>query len=289
MSARRVIGVAASFVAMGIASVGLTACQPPIPDRYVALGDSYTAGPLIPNQSTDPLGCLRSDHNYPSIVKTRIKVTKFRDNSCSGATTTDLYNVQNVTPGPNQPQLDLVDSETKVVTMGMGGNDIGFTDIVKTCALQNPFGSGCKSSFVHGTDDTLIDRINATAPKIDFALASIRGKSKLAKIFVIGYPTILPATGTGCYPKVPILPGDVVYLRGIEQALNAMLKARAIAAHDYFVDTATSSIGHDACASANWVEGIIPTHVAAPVHPNASGMMNTGLVVAAAINAVVKT
>ena len=38
--------------------------------RYVALGDSYSAGPLIP--TTDLAGgCARSDHNYPTWSRTR--------------------------------------------------------------------------------------------------------------------------------------------------------------------------------------------------------------------------
>ena len=37
--------------------------------EYVALGDSYTSGPLIPRQVD--AGCARSDHNYPSIVAAR--------------------------------------------------------------------------------------------------------------------------------------------------------------------------------------------------------------------------
>ena len=88
---------------------------------------------------------------------------------------------------------------------------------------------------------------------------------------------------------MPILPNDITYLRGVAKHLNAMLKSRALANGVYYVDTATSSIGHDMCSSSRWVEAIIPERDAAPVHPNASGMKNTGNVVAAAINAVVKS
>ena len=35
---------------------------------YVALGDSYTSAPLVPNQYGQPIDCARSDHNYPSLV-----------------------------------------------------------------------------------------------------------------------------------------------------------------------------------------------------------------------------
>ena len=44
---------------------------------YVALGDSYTSGPLIPNQHGEPIDCGRSDHNYPSLVTEAFKPATF--------------------------------------------------------------------------------------------------------------------------------------------------------------------------------------------------------------------
>ena len=60
------------------------------PQSYVALGDSYTAGPVIPVQQPDPYGCLRSDHNYPHLVAAALGVGDFKDPSCSGADTGDM-------------------------------------------------------------------------------------------------------------------------------------------------------------------------------------------------------
>lgn len=248
------------------------------------------AGPLIPNQSLSPLGCLRSDKNYAHLTRPDIAVSRFTDVSCSGATTDDLYASQDVTPGPaNPPQLDALDARTKVVTLGIGGNDIGFTSIVTSCAFQNPFGPGCTPTYVHDGRDELRERIAATAPKVRQALIDIATRASKAEVFLVGYPTVLPATGNGCYPVVPILGKDIPYLRGIAQALNTMLAQQAAAAGVHYVDTATSSIGHDVCASTSqrWVEGIVPTAPAAPVHPNAKGMRNTATVVTAAIDAVV--
>ena len=282
------LGAVVGLLGVVLAGTGLTACKPAPPDTYVAIGDSYTAGPLIPNQSTSPLGCLRSDKNYPQLAKAKIKAAKFVDVSCSGATTADFTAAQDVTPGPaNPPQLSSVNAATKVLTVGIGGNDIGFTDIVKTCATQNPFGKGCTPIYVHDGRDELQEKIDATAPKIDKVLATAKKQAPGAAIFVVGYPTIIPETGTGCYPVVPLLPSDIPYLRKTAKALNTMLKARATAAGAHYIDTAASSIGHDFCSSSKWVEGIIPTSSAAPVHPNASGMRNTADVVAAAVNAVV--
>ncbi|MCU1371096.1 MAG: hypothetical protein JWO77_2290 [Ilumatobacteraceae bacterium] len=280
--------LAAALAMVGVvASAGLTACEPVVPDTYVALGDSYTAGPLILDQSLAPLGCLRSNRNYPRIAAPKIKASRFVDVSCSGATTTDFANQQGVTPGPNLPQFNALNASTKIVTIGIGGNDIGFSSIVKNCATLDPFSKGCKPDYVVSGRDLLAEKITATAPKIDQVLVEAKKRAPSAEIFVVGYPTIIPETGNGCWPTVPIVGSDITYLRSVAKNLNAMLRARAVANGATYIDTASSSIGHDMCSSSKWVEAIVPTTDAAPVHPNAKGMANTGNVVAGVINSVV--
>src|ERR1051326_6738601 len=79
--------------------------------RYVALGDSYTAGPLIPSQVD--LNCLRSDHNYPTLASTSIHSSSFVDVSCSGATTGDILNPGSGELGISVPaQISAVTSST---------------------------------------------------------------------------------------------------------------------------------------------------------------------------------
>jgi lysophospholipase L1-like esterase len=92
-------------------------------------------------------------------------------------------------------------------------------------------------------------------------------------VLVVGYPDILPVGGNGCWPEVTVARGDLPYLRGVETDLNAMLAAQAARAGATFVNTYTPSIGHDACqrAGTKWVEGLIPTSAALPMHPNALG------------------
>src|SRR4051794_4596305 len=89
--------------------------------QWVGLGDSYAAGPLIPNQSLNPLGCLRSDHNYPHLAAAAVGKSQ-RDVSCSGATTEDMTAAQDVTPGPaNPPQLNALSTGTQTVSLSIGG------------------------------------------------------------------------------------------------------------------------------------------------------------------------
>lgn len=278
-SGRRAIVVVVGCVAVALTGTAQASAEE-VSGEYVALGDSYTAGPLIPVQTGQPAGCLRSDHNYPSLVRQSLRSSAFRDVSCSGATTDDMTKAQQVTGGANPPQLNALTRNTALVTLGIGGNDIGFAQIIETCATRSstkPLGAACKDYYNRTGHDELEARINATAPKVAAVLDAIHQRSPDATVLVVGYPTILPDSGPGCYPVVPFSPGDVSYLRQVEKHLNAMLAAQAGSAGAEFVDTYRSSIGHDICQlpGTKWVEGLVPTSPAAPVHPNALGMRNS--------------
>ncbi len=268
---------AAAFSPASAQAAGLTT------NRYVALGDSYTSAPFTGTPAGTPLGCLRSDNNYPHVAAASINPGSFADVSCGGATTDDMFNTQSTDAGDNPPQLDAVTAGTDLVTLGIGGNDIGFSDIVKSCLTYNPFATPCKDKYVVNGVDELAQRIANTAPKIDSVLQGIQSRSPGARILVVGYPTILPASGGGCWPTVPYSDGDVAYLRQTTVGLNSMLAARAAANGATFVDTYSSSVGHDVCQSSGvrWVEGLIPGNYAAPMHPNANGEHNMGVQVIA--------
>ena len=88
--------VAATFLAgAALATIPAAAHAAPPTGRYVALGDSFTSGPLIPTQVD--LNCVRSNRNYPSLVAASIGSSSFADVSCGGATTDDILN-----PGTGQ-------------------------------------------------------------------------------------------------------------------------------------------------------------------------------------------
>jgi hypothetical protein len=250
---------------------------------YTALGDSYAAGPLIPNQSLNPLGCLRSDHNYAHLTASA-KGLSLTDVSCSGATTADMTEAQNVEPGPNPPQFDGLSAGTEIVSLTIGGNDIGFSEILESCITYNPFSTPCKDKYDSGGHDQLAERIANTAPKVTAVLQGIHARSPHARVFVVDYPDILP-TGYGCWPTVPLAFGDVPYLHATEERLNAMLATTAAANGATLVDWYTPSIGHDACkgSSTRWVEPLIPGELSAPVHPNKAGMAGGAVALEAAI------
>jgi hypothetical protein len=274
---------AIAMVALVIAVFGVIGAAAANAATYTSLGDSYAAGPLIPNQSLSPLGCLRSDHNYAHLTAAAKSLT-LTDVSCSGATTVDMTESQGVTPGPNPPQFNGLSAGTNVVSVTIGGNDIGFTEIIESCITYNPFSSPCKNQYDPGGHDQLAERIEGAAPKVAAVLQGIHAHSPNARVFVVNYPDILP-TGSGCWPTVPLSFSDVPYLRATEERLNSMLATEASLNGATIVNWYGASVGHDACKSSSvrWVEPLIPSELTAPVHPNKAGMAGAAAVLEAAI------
>ena len=255
--------------------------------NYVALGDSYVAGPVIPLQ-IKPWGCLKSDHNYAHLAAPELGLD-LRDPSCSGAETEDMTQPQGVSPRPNPPQFDKLGVDTEVVTLGIGGNDIGFSSLAEDCfnaGVNDRTGSPCKDMYTAGGTDQISQRIAETAPKVAANLQGIQTRSPGARIFVVNYPAIFPHEGPGCYAILPVAEGDVVWLREKQQELNQMLADQAAAHGATIVDWYSASRGHDACQlpGIKWVEGAVPANAAAPVHPNLLGMMGAEQVLVAAVN-----
>lgn len=272
---RTLVAAVTAMVVAGATAAG--AAQAADPGPYVALGDSYTAAPFVPNQYGTPIGCARSDHNYPSIVRAAIGAGVFRDESCSAATTRHMTEPQSVTGGNHRPQFEALSADASLVTIGIGGNDVGLVGAAVDCVslgLLNPTGTACRSNFAKPDGgDRLVDQIAASAPKIAATLQGIHARSPQARVLIVGYPAVAPRDGKGCYPLVPLSDDDITYLDEMLRRTNAMIAGQAAANDAEYVDTYEESIGHDVCTlpPTRWFEGVIPTMPAYPVHPNAQG------------------
>src|SRR3954452_18041426 len=268
---------------LALCLLGLLAAAPAASaDSYVALGDSYVAGPAIP-LPIKPWGCLKSDHNYAHLTAPRLGLD-LRDPSCSGAETEDMTQMQGVWPDPNPPQFDALGADTTLVSLGIGGNDIGFSSLAQECFSTSPSGSPCRDKYVVNGVDEVSQRIADTAPKVAAVLQEIHTRAPAAKVLVVNYPAILPDSGPGCYPQIPVADGDVAWLREKEKELNAMLADQAVANGATVVDWYRAAIGHDACQPPviKWVEGPVPLTAAASGHPNLLGMLAASDLVVAA-------
>lgn len=233
--------------------------------RYVALGDSYTAAPGVPDQ-VGPARCFRSDHNYPSLVAKRLHAGTFIDSSCSGADTGDMTHAE--APGV-PPQFDALRPTTDLVTVGIGGNDLGlFGALVRYCvqlASSDPTGSPCTDAL--RSRPGAVRGVLATIEKNVIAvLRGIRSRAPHATIVAVGYPQIVP--GAGRCPSLPLAAGDYRLGRAINEGLDDAVGRAARAAGVRFVDLWGPSSGHDVCAGHPWINGVhLAPGRAIPFHP----------------------
>jgi hypothetical protein len=274
--------VVTAALVLGAGALTATASAPA---NYVALGDSYTADPGVSGLASgiSPL-CVQSSADYPHRVGP-VRGLATTDVSCSGATSSDMTSSQY--PGVD-PQFDALSSATNVVTVGIGGNDNNlFIGALVACGITDlpdflNIGSPCEFFF----GNTFADAIASDASTIAGVIKGIHARAPGAKVFVVGYPDILPQSGN-CYPKIPLTTGDTAYLNGVEKDLNAMLSSEAGANSATFINTFTPSIGHDACksGSAQWVNAIVATSGGISVHPTPNGVADTSTLVEAALAA----
>jgi len=265
--------LAVTSASAGAAHAGAAPPPPAMPQKYVALGDSYTSSPMTGMPIGEPVGCSRTQNNYPRQIAAVLRVADFVDASCGSATTRDLFAAQNVFGGSNAPQLDSVDAATTLVTLGIGGNDLGLMGWFQRCSyLAAP---NCVDQWAPGEPDVLVQRISKIAVNVDKALRVIHHRAPHARVMVVGYPVVAPTAGIGCLPQLPIGNSDVAYLRDLQQHLNEMLSWAAFLNQATYVDTYSPSIGHDPCQmdGVKWIEGMVPDNPAAALHPNLMGQM----------------
>jgi lysophospholipase L1-like esterase len=244
------------------------------PLRYVALGDSSAAGPLIPNEIDAT--CLRSDRNWPHVLASRLGAT-LTDVTCSGATTNDLTGRQF---GVVAPQFDALRRDTDLVTLAIAANDIKLGSAFVACASPNgPTGTTCQERYTVNGVDQFAARIDATAPKVAAALAEIHRRSPGAKVVVAGYLTYWRPGG--CYPADPYTAVDADYLQHTFDHLMAMLADQSARHGASYVDIRTPSAARGLCEppARRWLEGAVPASPAYPYHPNATGMANAATII----------
>jgi lysophospholipase L1-like esterase len=259
--------------------------------RYVALGDSYTSGPLLlpHDQTWVPQDCGQALLNYPHLAATALGLSDFEDRSCGGAKIDDFTAPQDgLTLGSvAAPQFDALTADTRIVTLGIGGNDVGFTTVALDCVrlLGPPLEGPCTPLLNAGGVDSVAADIEAMGDELAVALQQIHERAPLADVYVVSYPAAIPDDGVGCWPYMPILDEDIPYLLAKFKQMNAELAEQAAANDATYVDIYTPSIGHDVCQLPGiaWVNGAVVVPPSYPAHPNQLGMLNAGQVVAAAI------
>ncbi|MFF9113825.1 SGNH/GDSL hydrolase family protein [Streptomyces sp. NPDC014805] len=298
------LGSAAALAAGALVPAQFTGAQPAAAaeeHQWVALGDSYTAGVIRAAGNTFEVprdGCERTDRSYPQVIDRDLYgLFELTNVSCGAAT------IENVTDTPQQPigrhmpplsedpdypfpevppQSQAVGPDTDVITVGAGGNTLGFADILMKCpqlgSESDGKGTPCKDALGAG----IPARLKKVRQEYDRMLSVLHERAPHAKILAVGYPTIVPKDTSKCgYGDLTkfgtITQGDLDWLRKdvLEPLNKAIDDSTGTQDAASFVDLYTSSSSHSVCDDSKWVEGFVtlPDQLSF-VHPNALGHRN---------------
>lgn len=256
---------------------------PPMACRYVALGDSFAAGeelfPFDDDHTSPPARCHRSARAYPRLLTWPEGHQPVIEHwACSRAGLHDL------TGSPDGPaQFDRVapaaspSTNTSLVTLTVGGNEIGFRDIVTACVHTGAwFGLGanpryepaCRASL-HASISGKLRNLETRLPAV---LVDLRHRAPRATVLVVGYPALVPSTPTnGCEGEIThtdgvavgfgavwaVSPDNTRWLAEVLTELNRILASATREAGIAFVGVSGAFAGHGTCARDPWIRGVV--------------------------------
>lgn len=234
--------------------------------HYVALGDSFAAlGPTAAS-TTGPDACHRSTRNYAALLAERPDVGELDDVTCGGAQIPDMTSSQ-IPRTP--PQFAALAPHTDLVTLSIGGNDIGFGDMVR-CIVQTPrvaTGAPCRDRLEH----TVTDALDDLGSRLDDVYAGIRERSPDARIITTAYLPLVPDHG-GCRFVSRMSPGDVTWARHVTERINMVVTDAAARAGGESVLPADAQ-QRSACAApeVRYTDFTGVETGSHPMHPTAAG------------------
>lgn len=269
--------------------------------KYFALGDSYASGegaaPFDPDSNSQINQCHRSVDAGARIfgrapgLPGRPPVQPFTTIllACSGAVMDDVAYV----PASGKPsklrQADLLLADTNLVSLSIGGNDIGFANIMKFCAAAPACDRGLAGQELARTVGDALLRLNRTDPAtglnyFDTVYQNIFAKAPAARLMVVGYPHLLGSgSAIGCEPFNKSERSTIDQIVDIGDTAIQLSATRNGA---IFVDLRPYFAGHGACDADPFInrirfqqQGVISKE---SFHPNPAGQR---AIAAALVNA----
>lgn len=236
------LGLAVAIIGTGIPAQAASAVH------YVALGDSYSSGLGAGSTSGS---CEQSPNAYAPLWAQANSPASFTFAACGGATTSDVIN----------SQLSSLNTSTTLVSITIGGNDVGFANIMETCVLDST--SSCESAVA-----TAENYANNTLPgQLDTTLSDIHSHAPNAKIVVLDYPVFYDLSAWLC---IGLSKADHQALDAGINDLDGVIQAAAARNGDTFADVRSAFSSHELCSGSDWLNAVtIPINNS--YHPNASG------------------
>jgi lysophospholipase L1-like esterase len=244
MGKKLLLAALTALLGLTLAGTASAAAQP----GYVALGDSYASG--VGTRAYIDDACKRSSYAYAELLAGRLGLA-LNFQACSGAKTGDVLS----------KQVGALSTSTNYVTVSVGGNDIGFSNVIEKCALP----------FYDCTPDInkAVGLISSTLPgALDNVYTQIHNRAPSAKVVVVGYPRLF--NGVACNALARISPTEEGQLNAAADTLDNAIKGRAGAHGFTFLDPRSAFTGHAVCDKVEWLNGLSnPTTES--YHPNRDG------------------
>lgn len=219
---------------------------------YVALGDSYSSGVGAGSYTSESGSCDRSTNAYSALWNTAHHPSSYVSVACSGATTANV----------NNSQLSALSSATGLVSITIGGNDVGFSNIMETCVLEGT--SSCVAAV-----NAAESKAQTTLPGLlNTTYSNIRSHAPNAQVVVLDYPVFYDTSVSGC-----------IGLSGtsrakIDEGINLVdgIIATATANHAFtFGDVRSAFLGHQICDGTPWLHSLNWLDIDESYHPFAAG------------------
>ncbi|MGL5811270.1 MAG: SGNH/GDSL hydrolase family protein [Nocardioides sp.] len=230
---------------------------------YAALGDSYASGQANPPFDPAAGDCNRGAVAWPQLVGADLgwQTTNL---ACAGATTT-AFSSSFKGQAPQSEALAALDPAADVVSVTIGGNDAGFSQLVGACLQTDCVASGTVAAAQAAIADQLPGLLAST-------YAQVSASAPEAEVLVVGYPQLFPGGDrpiTGC---AWLSDDERVALNRTARALNYTIAAEAYAAGARYVGVRKSLRGHELCTEDPWVYPIgQDTNTSFWAHPTAPG------------------
>jgi lysophospholipase L1-like esterase len=219
-------------------------------DKYVALGDSFSSG-VGTGSYTLSSSCRRGVFAYPWLIMQQRPETSLTFVACSGADTSDVM----------ASQVGSVDAATTIVTITIGGNDIGFSDLIVQCTLAS-----CSTAL----DNTRASLETFLGPRLDTVYRAIRSRAALnARVIVLGYPYIFSTAG--CFGTLGISSTERAKANQLALDLDTLSRQRAALANVTYQSALGKFTGHAVCSSSAWLNGLNIFNTVESYHPNRNG------------------
>jgi lysophospholipase L1-like esterase len=228
------------------------------PTRLAALGDSFSAGvgsvTTVGTGTSGPDLCRRSTLAYPVLWATSHTGTRLGFLACSGARISTV----------RSRQVPQVPRDTSLVTVTMGGNDVGFAAVVEICAL-----AAKDRSCTFAVALARLTAVTVVPVELALTLAAIRHQAPHARIVVLGYPRLFELGP--CAGRVPTESRRRSVNEGTD-LLDGVIDHTASLFGARFVDVRSRFAGHGLCAPGgrSWITGPGDTD---SYHPTAQGQV----------------